>query len=518
MQVKENWEIKKSSVSSKGGVVSSHHFEASNIGTEILNSGGNAVDAAVAMGLALGIVEPWMSGIGGCGFMVYYDSKSQKSYSIDFGVKSPINLDISKFKIIDVGNDDDLFGWPLVKDNINIHGPLSMAVPGYISGISNALNSFGSMSWKEIIEPAYQLSKRGLVVDWYTTLRISLEAKYLRKYSSSSDIFLDDGLPPISEDPVNLKFIKNKNLMNSYEILKQDGPSSFYSGELSEILLRDFELIKSVISNKDLSNYESKKSNTQKSNYRNAEIHVAPGLNAGPSLIDALNNLELSWLPNSDSPSSLDYNAYAKSLITAYEKRLSLMGSNSDEGCTTHLSVIDKEGNMVSLTQTLLSVFGSRLVLPESGILMNNGIMWFDPRPNKPNSLKACSKPLSNMCPVIVIENTGKKIALGASGGRRIFPAVFQLISFLVDYNMTLNDAFNTPRIDYSGENRILASNSLDSTVLDKLNQVLPTYDVPDSVVSHLFSAPNAVMLGFENKRYGNAYIPSPWSSTISTS
>ena len=83
---------------------------------------------------------------------------------------------------------------------------------------------------------------------------------------------------------------------------------------------------------------------------------------------------------------------------------------------------------------------------------------------------------------------------------------------------MTLNDAFNTPRIDYSGENRILASNSLDSTVLDKLNQVLPTYDVPDSVVSHLFSAPNAVMLGFENKRYGNAYIPSPWSSTISTS
>ena len=85
MQVKENWEIKKSSVSSKGGVVSSHHFEASNIGTEILNSGGNAVDAAVAMGLALGIVEPWMSGIGGCGFMIYYDSKSQKSYSRDSG-------------------------------------------------------------------------------------------------------------------------------------------------------------------------------------------------------------------------------------------------------------------------------------------------------------------------------------------------------------------------------------------------------------------------------------------------
>ena len=517
MQVQENWEIKKSSISSKGGVVSSHHFEASSIGADIINSGGNAIDAAVAMGLALGIVEPWMSGIGGCGFMVYYDSKSQKSYSIDFGVKSRINLDISKFKIIDVGNDDDLFGWPLVKDNINIHGPLSMAVPGYISGISNALNSFGSMSWKEIIEPAYQLSKRGLAIDWYTTLRISLEAKYLRKYSSSSDIFLDDGLPPISEDPVNLKFIKNKNLSSSYEILKQEGPSSFYSGELSEILLRDFDLVNSAISNKDLSNYESQITNTQKSNYRKAEVHVAPGLNAGPSLIDALNDLEFSWSPDSDIPSSSSYKAYAKSLISAYEKRLSFMGANSDEGCTTHLSVIDKEGNMVSLTQTLLSVFGSRLVLPESGILMNNGIMWFDPRPNKPNSLSAGSKPLSNMCPAIVIDKTGKKIALGASGGRRIFPAVFQLISFLVDYNMKLNDAFNTSRIDYSGENRILASNLLDSNILDQLNQIMPTYDVPDSVVSHLFSAPNAVMLDIDNKRYGNAYIPSPWSSTLST-
>ena len=121
------------------------------------------------------------------------------------------------------------------------------------------------------------------------------------------------------------------------------------------------------------------------------------------------------------------------------------------------------------------------------------------------------------MCPTIVIENSGKKIALGASGGRRIFPAVFQLISFLVDYNMSLNDAFSTYRIDYSGENRILANNLIDSNIVDELNKVLKTYNVPDSVVSHLYAAPNAVMADAENKRYGNAYIPSPWSSTLIT-
>ena len=176
MNILENWNIHKNSINSKGGVVVSHHYDASKIGIDILNSGGNAVDAAVSMGLSLGIIEPWMSGIGGCGYMIYYDSKSQKSYAIDFGVKSPINLDVSKFIISDGSKDIDLFGWPLVKDNLNIHGPLSMAVPGYISGVSNALNSFGRMSWKEVIEPAYQLSKRGLALDWYATLRIAMDA------------------------------------------------------------------------------------------------------------------------------------------------------------------------------------------------------------------------------------------------------------------------------------------------------------------------------------------------------
>ena len=137
---------------------------------------------------------------------------------------------------------------------------------------------------------------------------------------------------------------------------------------------------------------------------------------------------------------------------------------------------------MVSLTQTLLSVFGSRVVLPESGILMNNGIMWFDPRKGKPNSLSADKKPLCNMCPTIVLEKSGKKIAMGASGGRRIFPAVFQIISFLIDYNMDLNNAFSTPRIDYSGENRILANENLKQDIINKLNYYKKTVKVPDSV------------------------------------
>ena len=517
MKINENWSIHKPSISSRGGVVTSHHYEASQIGIDILNNGGNAVDAAVSMGLALGVVEPWMSGIGGCGYMLYHNAKSQETHAIDFGVKSSVNLDISKFTLLDQGNDHDLFGWPNIKNETNIHGPLSMAVPGYIHGVSKALSNFGSMTWKDVIEPACTLAKRGLILDWYASLRIAMEAKLLKNYQSSKSIFLENDLPPVSEDPTNLKTIKNDALYKTYSLLRDEGPETFYTGELSKTLISDFDRIKSFICSQDLESYTSQINKTQRTIYRNAEIHVAPGLNAGPSLIDALNYLENNWLPDTQEPDSKSYIAYCKSLEFSYDKRLKEMGEQKDNSCTTHLSVVDKKGNMVSLTQTLLSVFGSRVVLPKSGILMNNGIMWFDPRQGRPNSLSAAKKPLSNMCPTIVIDKSKNKIALGASGGRRIFPAVFQLISFLLDYNKSLEEAFNTSRIDYSGENRILTNKSLGIDVIRNLNKILPTDGVQDSLLSHLFAAPNAVMVGAEGEKYGNAYIPSPWSSALST-
>ena len=126
MKVIENWEINKSSVNSKAGVVTSHHYEASDIGADILNSGGNAVDAAIAMGLALGVVEPWMSGIGGCGFMIYYNAEKQKRFGIDFGVQSSANLNTNDYILSESGEDKDLFGWPNLENEANMKGTLKM--------------------------------------------------------------------------------------------------------------------------------------------------------------------------------------------------------------------------------------------------------------------------------------------------------------------------------------------------------------------------------------------------------
>ena len=178
-------------------------------------------------------------------------------------------------------------------------------------------------------------------------------------------------------------------------------------------------------------------------------------------------------------------------------------------GCTTHFSIVDRDGNMVANTQTLLSIFGSRVVSPSTGLLMNNGIMWFDPEQGKPNSLapdKAC---LMNVCPVLGAAGE-RRVALGASGGRKIVSAVSQLASFVVDGGMSLGEAFHTPRIDVSGGTGIVADEMLSQDVLSALGTVMPVQTTRRTVLPYAFACPAGVMRdGTTNT--GCTEIMSPW-------
>jgi gamma-glutamyltranspeptidase/glutathione hydrolase len=195
------------------------------------------------------------------------------------------------------------------------------------------------------------------------------------------------------------------------------------------------------------------------------------------------------------------------------------MGETSDHrdpSTTTHLNVIDREGNMVALTQTLLSVFGSKVVLPTSGVLMNNGIMWFDPRPGSPNSLAPNKRPLTNMCPLIVRRNGKGWFAMGASGGRKIFPAVYQLSSFLIDHGMTLEDAFHQPRIDASGGDTVGADPRLPDAVLKALEEKFPVNLTELVVYPTNFACPSAVYRDpASGDHYGVSDVLSPWSGAV---
>ena len=172
--------------------------------------------------------------------------------------------------------------------------------------------------------------------------------------------------------------------------------------------------------------------------------------------------------PRAARPGLQSYVAYARALDQAFNTRLAGMGDAAGlaeaaqaPSCTTHFCIVDRHGNLCSVTQTLLSIFGSRVVSPSTGLLLNNGIMWFDPEPGKPNSLGPGKRCLGNFCPVIGEAADGRRFALGASGGRKIIGAVLQIISFMLDHGLTLEEAFHQQRIDMSGGGKATADRTL---------------------------------------------------------
>jgi len=190
----QNWQVRKPLARSKGGIVATQNKIAGAAGVKILNAGGNAVDAAVATGLALAGVEPWNSGLGGVGFMLVYLAKEKKVHVVDFGPISSRNVNPADFPLTG-GFTTDLFTWPTVKDDRNVHGPNSIAVPGHVDGMATALAKFGTKSFADVIAPAIELADQGMAVDWYLTLKIATTAKELARYPSTRDVWMKDGYP-----------------------------------------------------------------------------------------------------------------------------------------------------------------------------------------------------------------------------------------------------------------------------------------------------------------------------------
>ena len=207
----------------------------------------------------------------------------------------------------------------------------------------------------------------------------------------------------------------------------------------------------------------------------------------------------------------------AHALKAAYAQRLTSLGDAEPvaaESCTTHITACDADGTMVAMTTTLLSSMGSRVVLPATGILMNNGVMWFDPRPGQPNSIGPGKRPLTNMFPVILRDGAVPWIAAGASGGRRIMAAVLQLVSFVADFGMTPEAAGHQPRIDVSGPDLITADRRLAPDILGALKAEGPVEIVEHGVLPLNFACPNLLMQK-DGVRTGISDAASPWSAAV---
>jgi len=515
----QNWHVRKPLARSRGGVVATQNRIAGEAGARVLAAGGNAVDAAVATGFALAAVEPWNSGLGGVGFMLVYSAKTHRVSVVDFGPVSPRGLDPAAYPLVGQGKTTrDLFSWPSVKDDRNVHGPHSIAVPGHPEGLGLALEKFGTMKFADVLQPAIELAERGIAVDWYLTLKVATMAKELSRYPSTRDVWMRGGYPPVTAAGAPLERLKLTGLAGTLKRLAAAGWRDFYEGEIAAAIVKDMKALGGSLGAEDLRGFRARIVDPILTDYHDAQFALASGLTAGPSMQFALEQLGNRRFRR-NGPHADAFLAYAEVLREAYSVRLETMGETADRrdpSTTTHLNVIDRKGNMVALTQTLLSVFGSKLVLPSTGILMNNGIMWFDPRPGTPNSLAPGKRALTNMCPVMALRAGKPWFAIGASGGRKIFPAVMQIASFMVDHGMHLEDAFHQPRIDASEAEHVSADPRLPDAVCKALAERFPLKLNELVVYPTNYACPSAVMHDPKRKEnFGISDVMSPWSGAV---
>jgi gamma-glutamyltranspeptidase/glutathione hydrolase len=515
----QNWTVRKpvARASSGGGIVATQNKIAGAAGIKLLDAGGNAVDAAVATGLALAAVEPWNSGLGGVGFMLVYLAREKKVHVVDFGPISPHKLNPADFPLTG-GFTTDLFTWPTVKDDRNVHGPNSIAVPGHVDGLATALGKFGTKSFADVIAPAIELADEGIAMDWYLTLKVATMAKELARYPSTRDVWLPGGYPPVTPAGAGLGRLKLTGLGDTLRKLQRNGPRDYYEGEVAAAITKDIAALGGIIDAHDLKSYHARIVAPLEIDYRGARIAFAGGLTAGPTMARALRALENHRFPRGE-PDAGAFVAYAQALRDAYAERLATMGETDDRkspGCTTHFNVIDRDGNMVAHTQTLLSVFGSRVVLPTTGILMNNGLMWFDPRPGSPNYFAPGKRPLTNMCPLIARRGDHGWFSIGASGGRKIMPAVMQISSFLIDHGMMLEDAFHQPRIDASGGDFVGVDPRHPSDVQTALAAKFSVNRTELVVYPTNFACPSAILRDpATGEHQGISDVMSPWSGAV---
>ena len=485
---------------SNNGMVATKDKLSTEAGLEILRLGGNAVDAGIAACLAVGVVEPESSGIGGGGYMTF--QVGEEGGVIGFPMKGPLNGTPEMYELTgesSVGS----FGWAGVKNNENIHGYKSIAVPGCIAGLLEAHKRFGKIPLSEVVSPAVKLARDGFYPEWFTLYKFASLTEMLLRYEELGKTFMPSGILPFGgiDGPYTLK---QKNLANTLQVIGKHGLDGFYRSEITENIVNDIQNNGGILTMEDFDQYKPffwDKGLEFK--YRDKIIRVPKYACAGITsamTMKTLNGFDLSRL---DHNSSEMLHLYISSARMAYADRFKYVadpefadvpwnGMISDkyiekrqkeikdtapstfkagnpwieegrdpkfvlessqprpDSGTTHLGVIDKDGNAVSITNTIMSGFGSGIIPKNTGVVMNNGMMWYDPTPNRVNSIASGKFPLNNMTPALVIGKDGVEISVGASGGRRITNCVTSLLVKMIDYKMSPQKAIDEPRVDCS--------------------------------------------------------------------
>lgn len=510
----------------ENGVVASGKYEASKIGRDIIEQGGNAVDAAVAVGFALSLVEPNATGIGGGGFMTMHTADGETIF-LNFREKAPSNATPDMWATVE--NEE---GKERVIGNQKILGGKAVGIPGNVAGWLYALENYGTMSREEILAPVIELAKNGITVTPTLALDMSGEYDNLLKYSESGDIFLKevDGIKyPYEVGEV----FKNPDFAKTLEIIAKDGAEAFYEGEIAQAMVDVVNKYGGVFTMEDLANYEVEVLEPVHTNYRGYDIYSSPSPSSGGTIVaEILNIVENFDLSEMDFDSPERMHIFADAFSMAYADRGEYMGDvkfvqvpidgllskdyakklaekiEPDKAITeplpddpwmfehedtTHYSVVDKEGNIVSLTSTVNYYFGSKVGVPGYGFVMNNEMDDFVTGHDHPNSIAGGKTPLSSMSPTIILKDGKPFAALGSPGGTTIISTVAQVISNLIDYDMGMQEAVDAPRIKGFKEGTITFEDRFSEESIERMEEIGHTMEKTDEW-DRSFGSVNAVL------------------------
>ena len=447
-------------------------YEVSQVGAEIMSKGGNAVDAAVAMGFALGVCEPFTSGLGGGGLATIHTAEGE-NFFIDFREVAPAAATL------------DLYVDASGENNGNTkEGGLASGVPGEVAGLLYLLEHHGTMSREEVMEPAIRIANEGFTVSAYCANAISDAYEKTQKFPEMSKVYLDENGLPWEEGSV----ITNPDLGKALQLIADQGADVFYKGEIGEAMVATLAKYDGVMTMEDLAGYEVHELKPVTGDYRGyTVISSPPPSSGGTHLIEILNILENFDMASMEVNSAEYVHLFAETFKLAFADRAKYMADTNfvtvplggltsqayadkraqdidlnvameqaapddpspyEHTDTTHFSVADVDGNCVAITKTINYYFGSGVMVDGYGFMMNNQMDDFSTDSESVNKIEPGKKPLSSMSPTVVLKPDGSPfLVLGTPGGSRIFSGVAEVISRVIDSKMDLHTAISVPKI-----------------------------------------------------------------------
>jgi gamma-glutamyltranspeptidase / glutathione hydrolase len=518
----------------KYGMVASAADEATKAGAKILEEGGNAMDALVAVQFALSVVEIFNTGIGASGFIVYYDQAKKEAKVINGHAQAPKGVTQDMFR------DTEGNFMPFYERTMHAS---AVAIPGIMKAMDVALKNFGTLPLDKLIEPAVQLAENGHRVDCHWGE--SIETLPLRMGEEAKAFFIPNGIPRVEGE-----WVCNENLAKTLRIIQKEGIEAIYEGEIADAIIDTLQTQGGVMTKSDLSGYRAKIETPVTGKYKEYEL-IAPGPpNAGGiSLIQLLNILEGFDL-SQYSPSSWEkYYLLVEAMRLTFSDKLAYMGDPAfaeiplkgllhpeyikerqkfinwsfsnpeiDSGNpweyqgstepkaevkayrigeeTTHFTAVDRWGNVAACTSSNEHYFGSGIMVPEYGFLLNNDLTDFDPEPNHINSMEPGKFSVSTKTPTIVFKEGKPILTLGSPGGPTIVASVAQVLINILDFHMDIKDAIEEPKIYNSVSPHIWWEEGIDEKVINKMEAMGFEFLQPPKTIGNV----QAILLDHDNR------------------